>query len=93
MRLLMVVATALSLATPAAADVEVDGQHWHNIFIQGRPTPPTLSSSAPSSPSPALFYLELQPRWSLSQAWPDRILLRAAVGWETVRAPGRSLSP
>lgn len=33
---LLVVAIALSLATPASADVEVDGQHWHNIFVQGR---------------------------------------------------------
>lgn len=93
MRALLVVAIALSLATPAAADVEVDGQHWHNIFIQGRLTPPTSSSMASSSaPSPALFYLELQPRWSLSQARPDRALLRAAVGLEILRAPGRSLS-
>jgi len=90
--LLLAVIAALSLATPASADVEVDGQHWHNIFVQGRLTAPTLSSSSTSAPSPALFYLELQPRWSLSQMRPDRALLRAAVGWELVRAPGRSLS-
>jgi len=65
-------------APPAAAEV-VDVQHWHNLFVQGRMLAPGATTS------PALFYLELQPRFSVLEAKPDRVLLRGAVGWEIAR--------
>lgn len=92
MRVACALLIACVVAAPAAADVDV--QHWHNIFIQGRMTAPSTSSPSTSAPSPALFYLELQPRISLSEIRPDRVLLRGAIGWEIARDPsrGRSLS-
>ena len=35
--------------------------------------------------SPALFYLEVQPRLSVLQTKPERVLFRAALGWEIAK--------
>jgi hypothetical protein len=93
LRGIALVLTMAALATSsAAAEDSVDVQHWHNLFVQGRMTAPSSSSSdAPASPakSPALFYLELQPRLSFGEGRPDVALLRGALGYEL--APGLSL--
>lgn len=83
MRVLVVLAAVLQMATPASANGEVDAQHWHNVFVQGRLVVPGASSSPETSP--ALFYLEAQPRLSLLQARPERVLFRGALGWELAR--------
>jgi hypothetical protein len=97
---LLVAAAILGLSTAARAD-DVDAQHWHNLFVQGRidpassasavtSSPSPSSSSSPSSPSPspspALYYLELQPRLSLGKGIVERVLLRGAVGAEVLPA-------
>ena len=74
--------SALCLSSSARAD-EIDIQHWHNLFVQGRITAPGTAPDAP--PSPALFYAEVQPRFSLLAAKPDRVLMRGAIGWEIAK--------
>jgi hypothetical protein len=70
------------LLSGAARAGEVDVQHWHNLFAQGRLVVPGATSS---SSSPALFYLEVQPRLSVLQTKPERTLFRGALGWELAK--------
>lgn len=83
MRLLTVWVALLALASGSARAGEIDVQHWHNLFAQGRLVLPGATSSATTSP--ALFYLEVQPRLSVLQTKPERVLFRAALGWEVAK--------
>jgi hypothetical protein len=70
------------LASSAHAG-EVDIQHWHNLFAQGRLVVPGSTSSLQTSP--ALYYLEVQPRVSLLHMKPEKVLFRGAIGWEVAK--------
>jgi hypothetical protein len=82
MRLSCICAVVLALVSGGARAGEVDVQHWHNLFAQGRLVVPGATSS---ENSPALFYLEVQPRLSVLQTKPERVLFRAALGWEIAK--------
>lgn len=83
MRLLPVCAALFAFVAGEARAGEVDVQHWHNLFAQGRLVLPGSTSSPETSP--ALFYVEMQPRLSVLQTKPERVLFRAALGWEVAR--------
>jgi hypothetical protein len=82
MRFLCLGIVLSALASAGARAGEVDVQHWHNLFAQGRLVVPGATSS---SSSPALFYLEVQPRLSVLQTKPERTLFRGALGWELAK--------
>lgn len=63
----------LALGASSAHAIEHDAQHWHNVNAFGR-----------LAPSSALYYLELQPRASLTTG-PTVALLRSALGVEVAR--------
>lgn len=78
MRTLLLLVPLLATSA-AAADVPHAAEGWANLFVQGRMVPPGETTSR------ALYYLEFQPRLSLSPAAADKVLLRGAVGWELAR--------
>ncbi|MEN9798435.1 MAG: hypothetical protein RL653_2131 [Pseudomonadota bacterium] len=67
------------LPLSAAAAVPQAPEAWLNVFAQGRVLPPGATHAR------ALYYLEFQPRFGLSPARADKVLLRGAVGWEVTR--------
>ncbi|MFZ9890171.1 MAG: DUF2490 domain-containing protein [Myxococcota bacterium] len=66
------------------ADVH-EAQHWNNVFLQGR----ISDASNPANASPALYYLEMQPRFTFDPPGADKVLFRGALGLEAL--PGLSI--
>jgi hypothetical protein len=83
MRFAWVWLALVALTASGARAGETDVQHWHNLFAQGRLVLPGTTSSPETSP--ALFYVEMQPRLSVLQTKPERVLFRAALGWEIAK--------
>jgi hypothetical protein len=65
--------------TVASAEAVQTSEAWLNVFAQGRMVPPGETHSR------TLYYLELQPRFSLELGRADKVLLRGAVGWEVTK--------
>lgn len=73
---LVVCAAGLFFAAPASA-LEHTLEHWHSLNGMGR-----MQLVGDTKPSPALWYLEAQPRFRLDVPGPEEVVFRAAVGWE-----------
>lgn len=71
-----VLAFAVLFALPAAAG-EQTLEHWLNLNATGR-----FQAVGATTPSPAIWFLEAQPRFLIWEPKPEELVLRAAVGWE-----------
>ncbi len=77
MKLAVFVCAAFA-AVPVAA-FENTLEHWHSLNVTGR-----MQLVGDTAPSPALYFLEVQPRVRLDDPRPEEVIFRAAVGWEFV---------
>lgn len=69
---------AVFTAGPAHA-FENTLEHWHSLNATGR-----MQLVGATTPSSALYFLEMQPRVRLDDPRPEEVVFRAAVGWELV---------
>lgn len=63
-------------SAPASA-LEHTLEHWHNLNAIGR-----FQAVGEPAKSPAVYWLELQPRVVVWLPEPEEVIVRAAVGWE-----------
>ena len=71
----LLLAVGLVALPGRAFDQQVE--HWHNLNVVGR-----IAGVGETQKSPALYYLEVQPRVLLSDLAPEEVIFRAALGWE-----------
>jgi hypothetical protein len=66
-----------ALCSSSALAVDQTLEHWLNLNATGR-----FQAVGEAKPSPAVWYLEFQPRFQIWEPKPLELLMRPAVGWE-----------